>query len=82
MPAITIKLQSKHLEAAKIKARRQGFKNASEWAQFLIEKNLSLEESPKMDPSKIISEMKKTDIYQENFLRELKKSLEYADKAN
>lgn len=81
MPAITIKLPNKYLEAAETRARRQGFKNTGEWARFLIEKNLNLEESPKMDPAKIISEMKKTSLYQENFLRELKKSLAYADKA-
>ena len=82
MPAITIKLPSKQFGIVKIKARKQGFKNPNDWARFLIEQNLILEESPKLSPEKIISEMRKTNLYQERFLREMKKSLEYADKAN
>ncbi len=82
MPNITIKLPPRQFQTAKTRARRQGFKNPGDWARFLIEQNLILEESPSIPPKKIISEMRKTDLYQEKFLRELEQSLEYADKAN
>ena len=39
-----------------------------------------LEDSSKLTPSKIISEMKKVRTHKPTFLKELKKSLEYANK--
>lgn len=82
MPNITIKLQENNFRKARVRAEREGFKNPDDWAKFLIEQNLTLEESPKLEPSKIISEMKKTGLYKSEFLQGLKKSLEYADKSN
>ncbi len=82
MPNITVKLQEKDFRKAKIRAEHEGFKNPADWARFLIEQNMVLEESPVLESAKIISEMKKTGLYKENFLRDLKKSLEYADKTS
>jgi len=80
MPILTINLQPKQYRKIKEAARREGFKTAAEWAHFLVEKNISLGNSPRLKPTQIILEMKKTGLYQEQFLLELKKSLEYADK--
>ena len=81
MPTLTINLQPKQYKKIKEAARREGFKTPAEWTRFLVEKNMSFEDSPRLKPSKIISEMEKTGVYKGEFLRELKKSLEYADKA-
>ena len=81
MPILTINLQSKQYKKIKEVARREGFKTPAEWTRFLVEKNMSFEDSPRLKPSKVISEMEKTGVYKGEFLRELKKSLEYADKA-
>lgn len=81
MVILTIKIPHKEFSHIKAYARRAGFKNPAEWARDLVEKNLSLEESPRMKPEKIISEMKKSSRYSDIFLRDLKKSLIYADKA-
>ena len=82
MPNITIKLPPKQFQTVKTRARKQGFKTPNDWARFLIEQNLILEESPLLSSKKIISEMRKTDLYQKKFLLELEKSLEHANKAN
>lgn len=79
MPTLSINIPQRNLIKIRARARREGFRGPNEWVQFLLEKNLSLEESPKLKPSKIISEMKKTGLYQTRFLNELKKSLAYAD---
>lgn len=80
MPTLTIKLPSSSFRKVKERAQREGFKDPTEWARILVEKNIALEESPKLKASKIISEMRETNLYREQFLRELKKSLDYADK--
>lgn len=80
MPALTITLPSKYSEKAKEQARSEGFQDLSLWLQFLVKSRVSLEESPKIKPASVISEMQKTGLYNERFLRDLKKSLEYADK--
>lgn len=82
MPTITVKLEDKDFRKVKERAQHQGFKDASDWAKFLIEQNIVLEESPKLKPKKIISEMQKTGLYKTEFLRQLEKSLEYGDKTN
>lgn len=81
MAIFTIKIPDKKLSDIKAYARRAGFKNPAEWARDLVEKNLSLEESPHIAPEKIISEMKKDGHHSAIFLRDLKRSLIYADKA-
>lgn len=81
MVILTIKISNKEFSHIKAHARRAGFKNPTEWALDLVEKNLSLEESPRMKPEKIILEMKKSSRYSAVFLRDLKESLTYADKA-
>ncbi len=63
-------------------AHKEGFKNPTDWTRFLIEKNLFLEESPHLKPSEIITQMEKTGLYRDGFLKDLKKSLEYADKTS
>lgn len=81
MPTLTITLPAQQLEKAKEQARHEGFKNPNSWLQFLISNRLILEESPRLKPSEIILEMRKTGLYKTGFLSDLKKSLEYADKA-
>ena len=82
MPILNIILPQKDLIKAKEQARREGFHSPAAWVQFLIEKRVHLEESPKLKPAAVISEMQKTGLYKERFLRALGKSLEYADKTN
>lgn len=81
MPTLTISIPNKDFRKIKERALTEGFKDPTDWARFLVEKNIAHEESPKIKPSRIISEMKKTGLYKKNFLSELKRSLEYADKA-
>ena len=81
MPTLTINLQPKQYKKIKEAARREGFKTPAEWTRSLVEKNINFEDSPKLKPSKVISEMEKTGLYKREFLHELKKSLEYADRA-
>ena len=81
MPTLTIALPPKQYKKLKEAARREGFKDPADWTRFLVEKNMNFQNSPRLQPTKIISEMEKTGIYQERFLHELKKSLKYADKA-
>lgn len=80
MPTITIPIPKEEYNKIKTRARREGFKNPADWARFLVEKNVQLEESPRLSPSKIILEMKKIGVHKPLFLLGLKKSLEYADK--
>lgn len=80
MPTLTINLPPKQYKKLGGVARREGFKTPSEWARFLVEKNMGFQNSQKLTPSKIISEMEKTGLYKKQFLHGLKKSLEYADK--
>lgn len=82
MPTLSIKLPVKNFIKIKRQARQQGFNSPTDWARFLIEKNLFFEESPHFKSSEIITQMKKTGLYQDKFLKDLKKSLEYADKAS
>jgi len=80
MPKLTITLSQKRFQQIKKRASIDGFKNPNDWARFVVERNTILEESPRMSPTRIIKEMQKTKRYHATFLRELKKSLEYADK--
>lgn len=80
MPILSIKLPSRSFRRIRERARAEGFRSPAEWAHILVERNITIEESPKINPSKIISEMKKTNLYRKQFLRELKRSLDYADK--
>ncbi len=80
MPHLTITLPKKQYERAKKQARAEGFESTQGWAEFLIERRLILEESPKIPAEKIIAEMEKTGLYQKRFLRGLRASLVYADK--
>jgi len=80
MPVLSIQIPQEQFARAKIMAKRGGFKSPMEWAQVLVSRQISLEESPKIKPSKIIAEMKKIGFYKNSFLRELKHSLEHADK--
>lgn len=80
MPTLNITLPNKDLRRIKERAEAGGFRTPSDWARFLVERNIGFEESPKLKASKIISEMKKTGLYKKEFLRELKNSLDYADK--
>lgn len=82
MPVLTITLPPKYSEKAIERAKSEGFKDPSLWLQFLVKSRISLEESPKTKPSRVIAEMRKTGLYETRFLQELKKSLEYADKAS
>ncbi|MBI2121844.1 MAG: hypothetical protein HYT98_01860 [Candidatus Sungbacteria bacterium] len=79
MPTLTIDLPVKYFKKAQKQAHREGFKNPADWAHFLVARNIELEESSHLAPTRIISEMKKTGLYNSIFLRELKQSLEYAD---
>lgn len=81
MATLTITLPTKDLEKAKEQAKYEGFESPVAWLRFLVANRLSLEESPKIKPSGIVSAMKKTGFYKSSFLHGLKKSLEYADKA-
>lgn len=81
MAKLTIQIPQKDFRKLKARAHREGFKNPTEWARVLVEKNMEVTESPKMNPEKIISEMQKTGRYSSPFLRSLSKSLKYADKA-
>jgi len=81
MPTLTVTLPPKRFAEVKKQARREGFSDPTKWASFVIERSACFEESPKIKPAKIISSMKKTGLYKEIFLRELKQSLEYADRA-
>ena len=81
MAILSIKITNKEFSRAKTYAKRAGFKNAAEWTRDLIEKNLSLEESPRLSSAQVVVEMKQTGRYRGVFLRGLKKSLAYADKA-
>ncbi len=81
MPTLTITITEKDFRKLKTQARREGFKNPTVWACFLVEKNIGLEELPRMKAKKIIEEMKKTNRYTGEFLHGLKQSLKYADKA-
>lgn len=80
MPILSIKLPSRSFRRIRARARAEGFRSPAELARILVERNIALEESPKISPLKIISEMRKTNLYKEQFLRELKISLDYADK--
>lgn len=80
MPTLTITIPNKYFREAKKRARKAGFRTPMEWAQFLVTRNLGIEESPRLAPAKVIAEMKKTGLYKAELLRGLKKSLEYADK--
>ena len=80
MTTLTITLPDVSSQKAKERAKSEGFKNPNEWARFLVEQNLALAESPKIASSAIIAEMQKTSLYKASFLKELKKSLMYADK--
>lgn len=82
MPTINLTIPSKYFTKVRRQAEREGFKKPAEWALCLIEKNISLEESPYLKPIDIISDMRGTGLYQKKFLSELKQSLEYADKAS
>lgn len=82
MPTLSIQLPEKDLEKVRRTARREGFKNPTDWAKFLVARSISFEESPKISHKKIISEMKKTGLYKNAFLRGLQKSIMYADKAD
>ena len=81
MAILSVKITNKEFSRAKTYAKRAGFKNAAEWMRNLIEKNLSLEESPRVSSVRVVAEMKQTGRYHGVFLRDLKKSLAYADKA-
>lgn len=82
MNSITINLPKKELKKARLYAKSEGFKTPSDWAQFLVERQLLLEESPRLSRTKIVSEMKKTGRYKRVFLLELDKALKYADSAS
>lgn len=79
MTLLTILLPPQELKKVRAQAKSEGFKTPSAWVQFLIERQLLLEESPNLPPRKIVSEMKKTSLYRKRFLSELQKALEYAD---
>lgn len=81
MATLTIKISNKEFSRAKTHAKRAGFKNLTEWARDLVEKNLSLEESPRISSIRVVAAMKRTGRYKGVFLRGLEKSLVYADKA-
>ena len=81
MAILTIKISNKEFSRVKTYAKRAGFKNPAEWARDLVERNLFLEESPRMSSAQVIAEMKQTGRYKGIFLHGLKKSLAYADKA-
>lgn len=82
MPILSIELQNKELEKVREISRREGFKTPTDWAKFLVSRNIGFEESPRLKPKKIILEMKKTGLYKNSFLRSLQKSILYADKAS
>lgn len=82
MPTLNITLPQSDLAKAKEQARREGFHSPAAWVQFLVERRVRLEESPKLKPSIVISEMRKTRLYKDRFLKELEKSLDYADKTS
>ena len=61
---------------------QEGFQNPTDWARFLMERYLALEESPHLDADQIVKSMEKTGLYQGQFLHALKKSLDYADQTD
>lgn len=81
MPTLTIKLPRERFRRVQARARSEGFGDPTEWAKSLLERTIALRESPRMKPGKIIARMRKTGLYREAFLRELRKSLAYADPA-
>lgn len=80
MPTLTITIPMRSLRKIKERALREGFKNPVDWARILVEKNIEIENSPKIRSGKIVAEMRQTGLYTARFLQELKRSLEYADK--
>ncbi len=82
MPVLTIRLPENYLRRAKAKARSEGFRSPAAWARTVVERNLAvLRESPRLRPQRVVSAMRRTGLYREGFLRSLKRSLAYADKA-
>ena len=81
MATLTIEIPNAYAREVKARARREGFANAAEWARTIIVRNIGLEASPRLSPRKITRSMRKTGLYRETFLRELEKSLAYADHA-
>ncbi len=81
MTSLTISLLPQDLKKARVRAKSEGFKTPSDWVTFLVERHLILEESPRLAPAKIVSDMNSTGLYKKKFLLELEKALEYADSA-
>lgn len=67
MPTLSIKLPVKNFIKIKRQARQQGFKSPTDWARFLIEKNIFFEESPQLNPLEIIVQMKKPVFIKKSF---------------
>ena len=81
MNSLTIILPPQELKKLRLHAKSEGFKKPADWVQFLVERQLLLEESPRLSHKKIISEMQKTRLYKKQFLSELEDALRYADSA-
>lgn len=79
MATLTIHIKNDEMVKAQKRARQEGFKQPSDWVRAIVERDLSLGESPKIPSDEIIERVKKTGRYQGKFLNGLKNSLEYAD---
>lgn len=80
MPTLTIKLPRERFRRVQARARSEGFGDPTEWAKFLLERTIALRESPRLRPQRVVSAMRRTGLYREEFLRSLERSLAYADK--
>lgn len=79
MTTLTITLPDVPSQKIRERAKREGFRNPEEWMRFLVTRHLILEESPRIKAHEIINNMQKTGLYRKSFLRELEKSIAYAD---
>ena len=79
MTTLTITLPDISSQTIQERAKTEGFKNPEEWMRFLLTRHIILEESPCMKGREIIARMQKTGRYSKSFLRELQKSIAYAD---
>ena len=79
MPTINVTIPNKYFSKVKKQSEREGFKRPADWTLYLIEKNISYEDSPRLRPAEAVFEMRQTGLYNKKFLGELERSLEYAD---
>ena len=79
---INIQLRKKEAQSLSKFAKRQGFSSNSQLILYALKMitGIELTESPKLNAKEIIKRMQKTGKYKNEFLKEMKAGLEYADK--